>query len=70
MAKAVRESPEQLAELTAHDQRAVRAYQKLLTLIRAKDGDGAEKFWTRHMKTAREYVLNVDDTTQIVDLLY
>ncbi|WP_330254121.1 FadR family transcriptional regulator [Nocardia sp. NBC_00565] len=70
MAKTVRESSQQLAELTAHDERAVRAYQKLVTLIQAKDGEGAEKFWIRHMRAAREYVLNVDDTTQVVDLLY
>ncbi|PPJ25811.1 FadR/GntR family transcriptional regulator [Nocardia nova] len=70
MAEAVRDSPRHRAELAASDERAVRAYQKLVTLIQAKDGEGAEKFWIRHMKAAREYVLNVDDTTQVVDLLY
>jgi DNA-binding FadR family transcriptional regulator len=70
LAKVTRESPQQLSELTAHDKRAVRAYEKLLTLIQAKDGDGAEKFWIRHMRAAREYLLNVDDTTQVVDLLF
>ncbi|MET7769437.1 FCD domain-containing protein [Nocardia sp. NPDC005366] len=70
LAKVIHENPRQLAELTAQDERAVRAYEKLVVLVQARDGDGAEKFWAKHMKAARDYVLNVDDATQVVDLLY
>ncbi|WP_063041629.1 FadR/GntR family transcriptional regulator [Nocardia pseudovaccinii] len=69
MAKVIHDNPTKHAEFTTQDQRALRAYQKLVALIQAKDGEGAEKFWIKHMKAAREYMLHVDDTTQIVDLL-
>lgn len=60
-----------LAELAARDRSAVRSYEALVRLIDARDGAGAEKFWTKHMKAAKAYVLKgTDDKTQVVDLLY
>lgn len=60
---------ETLEELKAVDRRALRSYEKLLELMNARDGDGAEKFWARHMRAARQYLLQ-DTDTQIIDLLY
>ena len=53
----------------ATTRRALRSYEKLLELVNARDGDGAEKFWTKHMRAVRQYLLQ-DSDTQIVDLLY
>ena len=49
--------------------RALRSYEKLLEFVNARDGEGAERFWTRHMRAVRQYLLQ-DSDTQIVDLLY
>lgn len=47
------ESPERF-------RRAVRAYKKLLTLIEARDADGAERLWRSHMESAAVYLLKDD----------
>ncbi|TVT14942.1 FadR family transcriptional regulator [Amycolatopsis acidiphila] len=59
-------------EVAANTKRALRAYERLVDLVDARDGEGAEKFWTRHMKAARPYVLKggTQGATQVVDLLY
>lgn len=65
------EAQEDRAELIARGERAFRAFAKLVDLINARDGDGAEKFWIKHMKIAQAYVLKgANAKTQVVDLLY
>jgi len=57
------------AEIVADHRRALRAYEKLVELINARDGDGAEKLWARHMHAVGQYLLPGADT-RVVDLLY
>jgi DNA-binding FadR family transcriptional regulator len=61
-----KETPE---EIDANNRRALRSYERLVELVNARDGDGAEKFWAKHMRAARQYLLQNSDT-QVVDLLY
>jgi DNA-binding FadR family transcriptional regulator len=61
-----KETPE---EINANNRRAMRSYEKLVELVNARDGDGAEKFWAKHMRAARQFLLQNSDT-QVVDLLY
>ncbi|SEG88688.1 DNA-binding transcriptional regulator, FadR family [Thermomonospora echinospora] len=49
--------------------RALRAYEKLVRLVRAGDGDAAEKFWHKHLQLADELVLAGREATQIIDIL-
>ncbi|MCD4533052.1 FCD domain-containing protein [Nocardioides sp. cx-169] len=50
-------------------QRAIRSYQKLIRLLKAKDAAGAEKHWHSHMQGAAQYLLKDDlKTKPIVDL--
>ena len=56
-------------EIVADNRRALRSYEKLVTLINARDGDGAEKHWAKHMRAVRQYLIP-DADTRIVDLLY
>lgn len=48
-----KESPERF-------QRAIRAYQKLVALVEARDADGAERHWRNHMEVAAQYLLKDD----------
>jgi len=50
-------------------QRAIKAYQRFIDLVTARDAAGAEKHWRRHMEVASTYVLK-DDLRQkpVVDL--
>jgi DNA-binding FadR family transcriptional regulator len=63
------ETKETPAEIAANNRRALRSYEKLVEFVNARDGDGAEKFWAKHMRAVRRYLLQ-DADTQIVDLLY
>jgi DNA-binding FadR family transcriptional regulator len=56
-------------EIVADNRRALRSYEKLVTLVNARDGDGAEKHWAEHMRAVRQYLLPGADT-RVVDLLY
>lgn len=56
-------------EIEADNRRALRSYEKLVTLVNARDGDGAEKHWAKHMRAVRQYLLPGADT-RVVDLLY
>lgn len=56
-------------EIAADNRRALKSYERLVSLINAKDGEGAEKFWIRHMRAAAQFLLH-DADLQIVDLLY
>lgn len=47
------ESPERF-------RRAIKAYRKFITLVEAKDADGAERHWRNHMEAAAKYLLKDD----------
>ncbi len=56
-------------EIEADNRRALLSHEKLVELVNARDGDGAEKLWVKHMRAVRQYLLPGADT-QVVDLLY
>jgi DNA-binding GntR family transcriptional regulator len=62
------ESRSDEAETRRMNGRAVRSYEKLLELVRAGDGPGAEDFWKRHMETVRPHLLRRADR-EVVDLM-
>ncbi|MEU6201113.1 FCD domain-containing protein [Streptomyces sp. NPDC047061] len=47
------ESPERF-------QRAIKGYKRLVTLLEARDAEGAERHWRNHMKVAGTYLLKDD----------
>jgi DNA-binding GntR family transcriptional regulator len=47
------ESPERF-------RRAVKAYKKLVSLVEARDAEGAERLWRSHMESAAAYLLKDD----------
>ncbi|MBA4025370.1 MAG: FadR family transcriptional regulator [Gordonia sp.] len=56
------ESPERF-------QRVLRAYRKLIELVEAKDGTGAEEHWRRHMAAAAKYLFKDElKNKPVVDL--
>lgn len=67
-ATTVRESRAPDADMARRNARAVRSYRKLVELVRAADGPGAEELWTRHMASARPHVLRGVDR-EVVDIL-
>lgn len=57
-----KESPERF-------QRAIKGYKKLVSLLEARDADGAERHWRRHMEAAAVYLLKDDlHNKPVVDL--
>ena len=52
------------------DRRALKSYQKVADLIRARDAEGAEQAWREHMKSVRRYVSKTHTQDQVIDLLY
>ena len=59
-------TPEQIE---ADNRRALRSYEKLVEFVSARDGDGAERHWARHVRGVRQCLLP-DADTRVVDLLY
>lgn len=50
-------------------QRVIKAYEKLVTLVEAKDGDGAADHWRKHMDVAAKYLFDNDlKNKPVVDL--
>lgn len=58
-------------EIAARNRRALRAYQRLLSLVRSRDGEAVEAFWVEHMRAARGYLLKdaKNAQKQVIDLL-
>jgi DNA-binding FadR family transcriptional regulator len=53
----------------ARFQKSIRSYAKLIRLVEAHDGEGAEKHWRKHMEIARDYVFMFDQRNKpVVDL--
>lgn len=57
-------------EVRRADRRALRGYEKVVDLIRARDADAAEQAWLEHMKSARRYVAKTRKRDRLIDLLY
>ena len=57
-----------LEERKADNRKAVRGHRKLISLIAAKDGPGAEEFWKRHMDVAGQMLLRDYGKTTVLDL--
>jgi len=54
---------------TSRFRRTIRSYAKLVGLVEARDADGAEKHWLRHMEVAAKSLLRDDlETKPVVDL--
>ncbi|RSN64342.1 FadR/GntR family transcriptional regulator [Actinomadura sp. WAC 06369] len=49
--------------------RALRAYEKLVALVRSGDGPAAERFWSRHLRIADDLVLRDQEATSVIDIL-
>ncbi|WP_395111034.1 FadR/GntR family transcriptional regulator [Actinomadura sp. SCN-SB] len=49
--------------------RALRAYEKLVKLVRAGDGAAAERFWHKHLQVADQLVLRDRESTSVIDIL-
>lgn len=66
---ATRADPE---AIDAAARRVIRSYERLVELVQARDGEGAEKFWLKHMRAARPYILRevAGGASRVVDLLY
>ncbi|WP_231611755.1 FCD domain-containing protein, partial [Rhodococcus sp. CX] len=47
----------------------VRSLRRLIKLLRARDGDGASTHWNKHMKVARDMMLEGNENTQVRDIL-
>jgi DNA-binding FadR family transcriptional regulator len=62
------ESESPPAERDRKNRRALRAYQKLVDIVRCRDGAAAETFWTTHMESVRPHVLRKSHR-QVVDVL-
>lgn len=56
-------------EQPARFQKTIRSYRKLVRLLEARDADGAERHWRRHMEVAATYIFKFDKRgTRVVDL--
>lgn len=56
-------------EQPARFEKTIRSYNKLIKLVEARDGDGAEKHWHSHMKVAAQYIFMFDQRNKpLVDL--
>ncbi len=53
------------------NRRALRSYERLVELIRDRDGDGAERHWVEHMRRAREHLFDRPGAVRrrVIDLL-
>ncbi|THJ74731.1 FadR/GntR family transcriptional regulator [Candidatus Frankia alpina] len=56
-------------EVQLQYRRAVRAYEKLISLVRAGEADEAERFWRRHLISANESLLRGFDAAGVIDIL-
>jgi DNA-binding FadR family transcriptional regulator len=50
--------------------RVIRSYDKLIDLVEARDGDGAETHWRRHMEHAAKYLFSSDSGSRPVVELF
>lgn len=48
---------------------AYRSQERLISLIQAGDGDGAEEHWRQHMAATQKYLLGGFSATEVIDVL-
>jgi GntR family transcriptional repressor for pyruvate dehydrogenase complex len=53
----------------AEYERVLRSYQRLAELVEARDGDGAEAHWRRHMQNAAAALLRGYEKTKVRDIM-
>jgi DNA-binding FadR family transcriptional regulator len=68
--KAIAEVGPDSDELRRANRRALRGYEKIVSLIRAGDAEGAEQAWRDHMKNARRFLGRAQHDQRVIDLLY
>jgi DNA-binding FadR family transcriptional regulator len=56
-------------DLEKNYRRALKAYKKLVELVRSGDGDAAEALWRKHLALADELVLAGHEATRVIDVL-
>lgn len=67
--RAVRANPPAAGEIREDYLRALRAYEKLVKLVRLGRADEAERFWRKHLEVADELVLAGEEATRVLDVL-
>ncbi|QLL09786.1 FadR/GntR family transcriptional regulator [Mycobacterium vicinigordonae] len=70
LAKSLAEIGPDTEEIRRANRRALRGYEKIAELIRAGDGEAAERAWRDHMKSVRRYVAKTQNQDRVIDLLY
>ena len=70
LAKSLAEIGPDSDEIRRANRRALRGYEKIADLIRAGDGEAAERAWIDHMKSVRRYVAKTQKQDRVIDLLY
>ena len=56
-------------ESERQNRRAVRAYEKLVRLVRAGDADGAERFWRQNLEIANTVLMRDFEPDAVIDVL-
>lgn len=56
-------------EVLRQYRKALRAYERLVALVRAGDADEAERYWRRHLETANELMLRGFDAKAVIDFM-
>lgn len=57
-------------EVRRANRRALRGYEKVVELIRARDSEAAESAWLEHMNSVRRYAAKTQKQDHVIDLLY
>jgi DNA-binding FadR family transcriptional regulator len=70
LAKSLAEIGADTDEIRRANRRALRGYEKIADLVRARDGEGAERAWQEHMKSVRRFVSKTQKQDRVIDLLY
>jgi DNA-binding FadR family transcriptional regulator len=70
LAKSLAELGPDSEEVRRLNRRALRGYESIADLIRAGDGEAAERAWRAHMKSARRWVEKTHKQDRVIDLLY
>jgi DNA-binding FadR family transcriptional regulator len=71
IATAYQESAREGAALVESNRLALRSYERLVELIRRRDGEQAERHWAEHMRRAREHLFEEPSAAhrRIIDIL-
>ncbi len=70
VAKSLVEKGPESEETQRANRRALRGYEKIVSLIHARDGEAAESALIDHMTSARRYMAKTEKHDRVIDLLY